>query len=108
MLINRRDAHAQVDLRFCSLRMTKKCFSATAALQNLVWYANNCFSYKSTVLASALDSVSDCRSMGREFEPKPCHKILVGIDHEIISTASLPLPLTQERQLSITGESMCT
>ena len=32
----------------------------------------------------------------------------VEIDHEIISVAILPLPLIQEVQLSVTGESMCT
>ena len=31
-----------------------------------------------------------------------------GNDHEIFSMIILPLPLIQEGQLSVTGESMCT
>ena len=33
---------------------------------------------------------------------------LVEIDHEIFSTVILFLPLIQERQLSVSGERMCT
>ena len=32
---------------------------------------------------------------------------ILEIDHEIVSTAILPLPLIQEGQLSVTDESMC-
>ena len=32
----------------------------------------------------------------------------VEIDHEIFSTVILSLPLIQERQLSVSGERMCT
>ena len=32
----------------------------------------------------------------------------VKIDHELLSTVILPLPLIQEGQLSVSGESLCT
>ena len=34
--------------------------------------------------------------------------VLRSFGHEVISTASLSLPLIQEGQLSVTGERMCT
>ena len=34
--------------------------------------------------------------------------LMVNLDHEIISTVILFRPLTQEGQLSVTGDSMCT
>ena len=36
------------------------------------------------------------------------HITFVEIDHEITSTVLLPLPLFEEEQLSVTGQSMCT
>ena len=38
---------------------------------------------------------------------QPGHLTSVEIDHEIISMAIQSLPLIQEGQLSVTGESMC-
>ena len=45
---------------------------------------------------------------GPEFDPHVRHTLLWRLGHENISTAILPLPLIQEEQLSVTGESMCT
>ena len=47
----------------------------------------------------AMGSLSDCQ-LG--------HIIFVKIDHEIISTVVVTLPVIQEGQLSVTGESICT
>ena len=51
-----------------------------------------------------VDSAFNCRYMfrGCKFESQ-----LVDIDHEIISTVILSLPLVQEGQLSVIGISMC-
>ena len=46
--------------------------------------------------------------MGPEFDPHVRYILSWRFGHEIISTASLPLPLIKEEQLSITGERMCT
>ena len=43
--------------------------------------------------------MSDCKL-------QPGHVPFVQIDHEIFSTVLLPLPLIQEGQLSVTGESI--
>ena len=59
-------------------------------------------------LHSAIDMASDYRSRGRKFESRLDHITVVEIDHEIISTVILSLPLIQEGQLSVIGESMCT
>ena len=40
-------------------------------------------------------------------QPGPQHSF-VTIDHEIFSTVILSLPLTQEGQLPVSGERMCT
>ena len=45
---------------------------------------------------------------GRGFHPHILQHSFVEIDHEIISTSILSLPLIQEGQLSITGKRMCT
>ena len=42
------------------------------------------------------------------FEPQLGNITFVEIDHEIISTVILPLPLIQEGQLSVTGKIICT
>ena len=60
-----------------------------------------------TVLRSAVGNESECRSRGHQFDPAQFHT-LVEIDHEIIFTANLLLPLIQEGLLSVTNESMCT
>ena len=59
-------------------------------------------------MAGAVGNTSECRPRGRDFEPKPGHITFVEIDHEIISTAILPLLQIQEGQLAVTGKSMCT
>ena len=45
---------------------------------------------------------------GHEFNPQIRKHAFMEIDHEIISTAILSLPLIQVGQLSFTGERMCT
>ena len=50
---------------------------------------------------SAIGSESDCIYRGRKFDPG-----LVEIDHEILSTVILFLPLFQEGLVSVTNESM--
>ena len=56
-----------------------------------------------------LDAPSDWRPGGRGFNPRRGRQhSFVEIDHEIFSTVILSLPLIQERQLSVSGERMCT
>ena len=45
---------------------------------------------------------------GRGFDPHGRQHSFVEIGHEIISMASLSLPLNQKGQLSVTGEILCT
>ena len=65
-----------------------------------------CLSSVMYLRADAVGSKSECKLRG-EWSPNPA-TTLMEIDHEIISTAILSLPLIQERQLVVTGESMCT
>ena len=63
------------------------------------------------ILASVaqLDAPSDWRPGGRGFNPRRGRQhSFVEIDHEILSTVILSLPLIQEGQLSVSGERMCT
>ena len=56
-----------------------------------------------------LDAPSDWRPGGRGFNPRRGRQhSFVEIDHEIFSMVILSLPLIQERQLSVSGERMCT
>ena len=56
-----------------------------------------------------LDRPSDWRPGGRRFNPRRGRQYyFVEIDHEIISTVILSLPLIQEGQSSGFGERMCT
>ena len=56
-----------------------------------------------------LDAPSDWRPGGRGFNPRRDRQhSFVEIDHEIFSTVILSLPLIQEGQLSVSGETMCT
>ena len=56
-----------------------------------------------------LDAPSNWRPGGRWFNPsRGWQHSFVEIDHEIFSTVILSLPLIQERQLSVSGERMCT
>ena len=51
----------------------------------------------------------DWRPGGRGFNPSRGRQhSFMEIDHEIISTVILSLPLIQEGQLSVSGERMCT
>ena len=61
------------------------------------------------VSVAQLDAPSDWRPGGRRFNPRRGRQpSFVEIDHEIFSTVILSLPLIQERQLSVSGERMCT
>ena len=52
---------------------------------------------------------ADWRPGGRGFNPRRGRQhSFVEIDHEILSTVILSLPLIQEGQLSVSGERMCT
>ena len=56
-----------------------------------------------------LDAPSDLRPGGRGFNPhRGRQHSFMEIDHEIFSTVILSLPLIQEGQLSVSGESMYT
>ena len=50
-----------------------------------------------------------CKSLQHQFNPhRGQQHSFVETDHEIFSTVILSLPLIQERQLSVSGERMCT
>ena len=54
---------------------------------------------------------SEAYSLGMQvapFDPHVRHILSWRLGHENISTATLPLPLIQEEQLSVTGERTCT
>ena len=56
-----------------------------------------------------LDVPSDWRPGGHGFNPRRGRQhSSVEIDHEMVSTVILSLPLIQEGQLSVSGERMCT
>ena len=56
-----------------------------------------------------LDAPSDWRPGGHGFSHRRGRqRSFVEIDHEILSTVILSLPLIQEEQLSVSGERMCT
>ena len=56
-----------------------------------------------------LDAPSDWRPGRRGFNPRRGRQhSFVEIDHEILSTVILSLPLIQEGQLSVSDERMCT
>ena len=57
---------------------------------------------------SAIGSVFAWHASGPEFGHHVRHILSWRLGHENISTAILPLPLSQEEQLSVTGERMCT
>ena len=58
---------------------------------------------------SQLDAPSNWRPGGRGFNPRRGRQhSFMEIDHEILSTVILSLPLIQEGQLSVSGERMCT
>ena len=65
------------------------------------------FCWPATV--AQLDVPSTWRPGGRGFNPRRVRQhSFVEIDHEIFSTVILSLSLIQERQLSVSGERMCT
>ena len=56
-----------------------------------------------------LDAPFDWRPGGHRFNPRQGQQhSFMEIDCEIFSTVSLSLPLSQEGQLSVSGERMCT
>ena len=57
---------------------------------------------------SSIGSEFAWHASGPEFDPHVRHILSWRLGHENISTATLPLPLIQEEQLSVTGERMCT
>ena len=57
---------------------------------------------------SSIRSEFAWHASGPEFNPHVRHILSWRLGHENISTAILPLPLIQEEQLPVTGESMCT
>ena len=60
-------------------------------------------------LGGSVGCASDWRPEGRGFEPRRGRQhSFVELDHEILSTVILSLPLIQEGQLSVSGERMCT
>ena len=63
---------------------------------------------KPTGRGSSIGSVFAWHASGPEFDPHVRHILSWRLGHENISTATHPLPLIQEEQLSVTGERMCT
>ena len=64
-------------------------------------YQTNMYGPRSAVgNVSGYRCVSDCRSRGREFDPGPV-PYFVEIDHEMISTVILPLPLIHSRRVVV-------
>ena len=60
-------------------------------------------------LGGSVGCASDWRPGGCGFDPRRGRQhSFVEIDHEILSTVILSLPLIQEGQLSVSGERMCT
>ena len=60
-------------------------------------------------LPASVAQLDDWRPGGRGFNPRRGRQhSFVEIDPEIFSTVILSLPLTQEGQLSVSGERMCT
>ena len=84
---NQRPEGPDYEIKSALYQCTGKCFS------NLLGV---------TRPRSAVDSESDCRSRGREFDPGPV-PYFRGDGYEVIST----LPLIQEGLLSVTSESIC-
>ena len=74
-----------------------------------VWTENKNFGLVSPASVAQLDAPSDWKLGDRRFNPRRGRQhSFVEIDHEIFSTVILSLPLIQERQLSVSGERMCT
>ena len=63
---------------------------------------------KATGRGSSMGNEFAWHASGPEFDPHVRHILSWRLGHENISTAILPLPLIQEKQLSVTGERMCT
>ena len=57
---------------------------------------------------SSIGSVFAWHASSPEFDPHVRYILSWRLGHENISTAILPLPLIQEKQLSVTGKRMCT
>ena len=64
---------------------------------------------KKPASVAQLDAPSDWKPGGRGFNPRRGRQhSFVETDHEIFSTVILSLQLSQEGQLSVSGERMCT
>ena len=65
--------------------------------------------YVQLASVAELDAPSDWRPGDRRFDShRGRQHSFVEIDHEIFSTVIISLPLTQEGQVSVSGERMCT
>ena len=74
---------------------------------SFMWNIVTFFSMLASV--AQLDAPSDWRPGGHGFNPhRGRQHSFVEIDREIFSTVILSFPLIQERQLSVSGERMCT
>ena len=91
----------------------------TLSIKGTVHYNNKiCFSpccyfvyliLNELALVAQLDAPSNWRPGGHGFNPRRSRQhSFVEIDHEIFSIVILSLLLIQERQLSVSGERMCT
>ena len=72
----------------------------------IVWFY--VYTFKRAGRGSSVGCASVWYAGGHGFDPHIRQHCFVEIGHEIISVAILSLPLIQERQLSVTGEIMCT
>ena len=86
---------------------TKQDLSYMSVCSLMILYIHLNASVSASV--AQLDAPSDWRPGGRGFNPRRGRQhSFVEIDHEIVSTVILSLPLIQEGQLSVSGERMCT
>ena len=76
--------------------------------ENIKEIKTNCVISRLPASVAQLDAPSDWRPGGRGFNPRRGRQhSFVEIDHEILPTVILSLPLIQEGQLSVSGERMC-
>ena len=84
-------------------------FAVTDWSVNIGWKNKYLGHRVSPVSVAQLDALSDWRPGGRGFNPcRGRQHSFEEIDHEILSTVILSLPLIQEGQLSVSGERMRT
>ena len=79
-------------------------------MQFIVW-PNNVAKFQGfldTGRGSTIGSEMAWHASGPEFDPHVRHILSWRLGHENISKAIFPLPLIQEKHLSVTDERMCT